>query len=92
MIYITMLCAVQANQDVLAGLVEHLDTTSMAETLVRVVGADEQTAAFLAAPHLAWLAHTNILQLLLVRCVVCSLTKHRANLVLSRAFIPTPLS
>ncbi len=36
-------------------LVDHVDTTSIAEVLVRLVGADEQRA-FLSTNHLQWLS------------------------------------
>jgi hypothetical protein len=58
----------QGHTEVLHRLAQHLDTTSMAETLVRVVGADEQTATFLPSASLAWLAQTDIMQLLLTKC------------------------
>lgn len=41
----------------------------MAETLVRVVGADEQTATFLPGSSLSWLAQTDIMHLLLTKLV-----------------------
>ena len=40
----------------------HLDNTSVAEALVRLLGADEQTATFMPPAELAWLPHTNVLQ------------------------------
>jgi hypothetical protein len=58
----------QGHTEVLHRLAQHLDTTSMAETLVRVVGADEQTATFLPSASLSWLAQTDIMQLLLTKC------------------------
>ena len=58
-------CVVQGNADVLGALAERLETTAMAETLVRLVGADEQTAAFLPQQQLAWLPATSILPQLL---------------------------
>lgn len=45
----------QRHQDLLASLVAHVDCTSIAEVLVRLVGADEQRA-FLSTNHLQWLS------------------------------------
>ncbi len=45
----------QRHQDLLARLVAHVDCTSIAEVLVRLVGADEQRA-FLSTNHLQWLS------------------------------------
>lgn len=58
---------VQTHVEVLHCLAQHLNTTSMAETLVRVVGADEQTATFLPSSSLSWLAQTDIMRLLLTK-------------------------
>ncbi|PSC73252.1 serine threonine-phosphatase 6 regulatory subunit 3-like isoform X1 [Micractinium conductrix] len=54
----------QKHQELLGQLVDHVDTTSIAEVLVRLVGADEQRA-FLSTNHLQWLSETNLLYLLL---------------------------
>lgn len=45
----------QRHQELLARLVAHVDCTSIAEVLVRLVGADEQRA-FLSTNHLQWLS------------------------------------
>lgn len=45
----------QRHQELLLQLVDHVDTTSIAEVLVRLVGADEQRA-FLSTNHLQWLS------------------------------------
>ncbi|KAI7837910.1 hypothetical protein COHA_008291 [Chlorella ohadii] len=54
----------QRHQDLLARLVAHVDCTSIAEVLVRLVGADEQRA-FLSTNHLQWLSDTDLLYQLL---------------------------
>lgn len=54
----------QRHQDLLASLVAHVDCTSIAEVLVRLVGADEQRA-FLSTNHLQWLSDTDLLYQLL---------------------------
>ncbi|KAL4434788.1 hypothetical protein ABPG77_005315 [Micractinium sp. CCAP 211/92] len=54
----------QKHQELLLQLVDHVDTTSIAEVLVRLVGADEQRA-FLSTNHLQWLSDTNLLYMLL---------------------------
>lgn len=45
----------QRNQGLLGQLMGHVDTTSIAEVLVRLVGADEQRA-YLSTNHLQWLS------------------------------------
>ena len=55
----------QSHGEVLARLVAHVENTSIAEALVRLVGAEEQTATFIAPDALAWLPATNLLQQLL---------------------------
>ena len=45
----------QGQQGLLAALAYHVDTTSIAEVVVRLVGADEQRA-FLSTNHLQWLS------------------------------------
>ena len=45
----------------------HVDNTSVAEALVRLLGADDQTATFMPPAELAWLQQTDVLQLRLTR-------------------------
>ena len=40
----------------------HVDNTSVAEALVRLLGADDQTATFMPPAELAWLQQTDVLQ------------------------------
>lgn len=54
----------QKHPELLDCMVEHVDTTSVAEVLVRLVGADEQRAC-LANSHLQWLSETLLLYQLL---------------------------
>lgn len=46
----------------------HLDTAGMAESFVRLVGADEQITLNAQPEALAWIADTDILTRLLERC------------------------
>ena len=48
-------------------LLEHLDTAGMAETFVRIVGADEQAVPNLPQESLAWLLEMDIIARLLAR-------------------------
>ena len=48
-------------------LLEHLDTAGMAETFVRIVGADEQAVPNLPQESLAWLSQMDIIVRLLTR-------------------------
>lgn len=49
----------------LTDLTERLETTGAAETLVRLVGADDQTTCGLSQEQMAWLTETDILEILL---------------------------
>lgn len=53
----------QRNKDILALLVSHVDTTSVAEVLVRLMGADDPRG-FGVAGALEWLEETELLKLL----------------------------
>lgn len=53
------------HEELLPKLLRHIDTTSITEIMVRLVGADEQTRVFLHAASLQWLLDTPTLQLLL---------------------------
>lgn len=53
--------------ELLPKLLRHIDTTSIAEVLVCVLGADEHTRVFLPTASLTWLKETNVLDLLLDR-------------------------
>ena len=55
----------QGNQGVLERMVRHLATTSIAETLVRLVAADAATDHFLPQSRLHWLPATPTLDGLL---------------------------
>ncbi len=57
----------QANREVLQAFLPHLDTAGMAESLVRLVGADEQITLNAQPEVLAWIAETDILSRLLDR-------------------------
>lgn len=53
--------------ELLPKLLQHIDTTSIAEVLVRMLGADEHTRVFLPTASLLWLNDTNVLEMLLDR-------------------------
>ena len=61
--------ALQAHSGVLNAFLPHLDTAGMAESFVRLVGADEQVTLNAQPDALAWIADTDILSRLLERCV-----------------------
>lgn len=63
----------QANRGILDSLLEHLDTAGMAETFVRIVGADEQAVPNLPPESLAWLSEMDIITRLLRRYASLSL-------------------
>ena len=53
----------QSNPEILNKLVYHVDTTSVAEVLARLAGADDPVG-YCESPSVTWLATTDILQLL----------------------------
>ena len=57
----------QAHREVLNAFLPHLDTAGMAESFVRLVGADEQITLNAQPEALAWIADTDILSRLLER-------------------------
>ena len=57
----------QANRGVLTAFLPQLDTAGMAESFVRLVGADEQVTLNAQPEALAWIADTDILSRLLER-------------------------
>ena len=65
--------ALQAHSSVLNAFLPHLDTAGMAESFVRLVGADEQITLNAQPEALAWIADTHILPPLLERsaAVLC---------------------
>ncbi|BDA44664.1 Serine/threonine-protein phosphatase 6 regulatory subunit at N-terminal half [Coccomyxa sp. Obi] len=62
-----MLSYLEAHPATIQRLVDHIDTTSIAEVLCSTVGADERTNASMSAPQLAWLADTRLMPELLER-------------------------
>jgi len=56
----------QRRQELLPALVHHVDTTSVAEVLARLVGADEPLRGHNSAAAMQWLSETDLLQLLVV--------------------------
>ncbi|GAB4814745.1 hypothetical protein N2152v2_001791 [Parachlorella kessleri] len=68
----------QRHPELLDRMVEHVDTTSVAEVLVRLVGADEQRAC-LANSQLQWLSETNLLYQLLGKLAPDQLVEAQNN-------------
>ena len=46
----------QDHVEVFPALAHHIDTTSIAEVLVRLTGADITTSSTICAPHFSWLS------------------------------------
>ena len=70
---------VQGRPEVLGDLVSHLGTTSVAETLVRLVAADSATDHFLPQSKLGWLPGSGTLQQLLDLCALLDTTVWREH-------------
>ena len=66
----------ETHPEVLDALVSHMDNASIAEIVLRVVGADEQTNLIVPATHLQWLAETHLVEQLISRLSV----KHKPDL------------
>lgn len=58
-------CCLQDNQEVFVALTERLENTGIAESIVRLVGADEQTSGSLTPEQLEWISDTAMLPTLL---------------------------
>ena len=48
----------EEHAEVFPALAHHIDTTSIAEVLVRLMGADITTSSAICAPHFSWLPET----------------------------------
>ena len=59
----------QEHQEQLPRMVGHMENTSVAEALAHTLGADELSATFMAAPDLAWIRDTAVLQVCGMRLV-----------------------
>lgn len=55
------------NEALIEKLVNHVDTTSIADVLKRLVGADDQSSMLFLPSHTQWLSDTNLVELLLAR-------------------------
>ncbi len=69
----------QENPQLLERLVQHVDTTSIAEILKRLVGADEQSSVLFLAQYAPWLAETPLVDLLLGKLAHGSSPDAQAN-------------
>lgn len=52
----------------LEGMTERLEFTGVAETLVRLAGADDQTSSSASQAQLVWVRETRVLPSLLAKC------------------------
>jgi serine/threonine-protein phosphatase 6 regulatory subunit 3 len=57
----------QANEGMLEKLAKHVDTTSVAEILKRLVGGDEQSSMLFLPQYAQWLADTPLVEMLLAQ-------------------------
>mmetsp|Transcript_14021 Transcript_14021/g.30339 ORF Transcript_14021/g.30339 Transcript_14021/m.30339 type:complete len:719 (-) Transcript_14021:1130-3286(-) len=64
---------------ILPKLVNHVDTTSVADILKRLIGADEQSSFMFAPTYQNWLAETPLVDLLLARLAQSPLPEAQAN-------------
>lgn len=58
----------QANRGIVDSLLGQLETAGMAESFVRIVGADEQNMPNIPDDAMEWLTTTDALARLLARC------------------------
>lgn len=70
---------IQDNPDILQKLVNHVDTTSVAEIIKRLVGADEQTSILFIPQYAQWLSETPLVDMLLGRLSEGSASEAQAN-------------
>ena len=86
----------QEHPDILEKLIQHVDTTSIADILKRIVGADEQSSMLFVPSYAQWLSETPLIDLLLSRLG----SQHSADVQANTADIlsaiahtqPTPLA
>lgn len=57
----------QANPSLLEALIKHVDTTSVADVIKRLVGADDQSSMMFVASHTQWLTETQLVEMLVER-------------------------
>ncbi|KAJ9528525.1 hypothetical protein QJQ45_020496, partial [Haematococcus lacustris] len=62
-----MMQHLQQHPDILAALVNHVGTTSIADIIKRIVGADDQSSVLFLPQYAQWLADTSLVELLLAR-------------------------
>lgn len=62
-----MMSYLQSNQGMLEKLIKHVDTTSVADIVKRLVGADEQASMLFVPSHTQWLSDTPLVDMLLQR-------------------------
>lgn len=74
-----MMQYLQANLGMLDALVKHVDTTSVAEIVKRLVGGDEQSSMLFLPQHAQWLSETRLVELLLGRLGSDSCADAQAN-------------
>ena len=55
----------RAHPETLRELTDHLGTTSVAEVVVQIAGADDVTACYLGPAQLAWLSESHLMDLIL---------------------------
>uniref|UniRef100_A0A7S0WRG6 Uncharacterized protein n=1 Tax=Chlamydomonas leiostraca TaxID=1034604 RepID=A0A7S0WRG6_9CHLO len=74
-----MMQYLQENIGLLEKLVAHVDTTSIADIIKRLVGADEQSSILFLPQYAQWLADTNLVELLLAKLAEGSSADAQAN-------------
>lgn len=74
-----MMQYLQDNSELLDKLVTHVDTTSIAEIIKRLVGADEQSSILFLPQYAQWLSETHLVENLLSRLAQGSSAEAQAN-------------
>lgn len=69
----------QDNTGTLEMLVRHVDTTSIADIIKRIVGADEQSSTPFLSQYTQWLTESNLVELLLAKLAEGSSPDAQAN-------------
>ncbi|MEW5298877.1 MAG: hypothetical protein WDW36_001951 [Sanguina aurantia] len=69
----------QEQPEILESLIDHVDTTSIADIVKRLVGADEQSSMLFIPAYAQWLSSTSLVELLLQRLSPSQSPEAQAN-------------
>ena len=69
----------RTHPETLRELTDHLGTTSVAEVVVQIAGADDVTACYLGPAQLAWLSESHLMDLILQQLLTAAQADSQRN-------------